>query len=53
VSKVCDREAAENEAALAPKGLSSHWGEIHFCTNGWPEDDLIWSKHVAINNMTN
>jgi hypothetical protein len=24
VSKKCDREASKNEAALAPKGLSSH-----------------------------
>ena len=22
---MCDREASKNEAALAPKGLSSHW----------------------------
>jgi hypothetical protein len=25
VSKNCDREASKNEAAYAPKGLSSHW----------------------------
>jgi hypothetical protein len=25
VSKMCDREVSKNEAALAPKGQSSHW----------------------------
>ena len=28
VSKKCDRVSSKNEAALAPKGLSSYWKKI-------------------------